>query len=198
MEQKRPKIRDWNAYYKENQNETMPWYNPDLDADLAEILEQMKLNKGRFLDLGTGPATQANALAKMGFSVTGSDISEAAVARASQFYPDIEFVQDDILNTKLTTRFDFVFDRGCFHIFDEDKRAQYIDTVKNLIADGGILFLKCFSVKEKSDGGPHRFSPEEIENYFKPHFKILSIHETIFQGINEPRPKALFTVMKKI
>jgi hypothetical protein len=37
----------------------MPWYNKNLDSDLEEELEKRKITKGRILDLGTGPATQA-------------------------------------------------------------------------------------------------------------------------------------------
>jgi hypothetical protein len=37
----------------------MPWYNENLDSDLEEEFERRKVSKGRILDLGTGPATQA-------------------------------------------------------------------------------------------------------------------------------------------
>jgi hypothetical protein len=58
----------WNDLYA---NETgigsLPWYNKDLDDDLKEYLSIMKITKGRLLDLGTGPATQAIELSKFGF-----------------------------------------------------------------------------------------------------------------------------------
>ena len=60
----------------------MPWYNENLDSDLEEELDGRKITNGIFLDLGTGPATQAIWLAKRGFKVIGSDISEAAIKRA--------------------------------------------------------------------------------------------------------------------
>jgi methylase of polypeptide subunit release factors len=59
----------------------MPWYNENLDFDLEEELDRRKITSGKFLDLGTGPATQAMLLAKRGFNVTGSDVSEAAIKR---------------------------------------------------------------------------------------------------------------------
>lgn len=64
----------------------MPWYNENLDSDLEEELERGKISKGRILDLGTGPATQAIQLAKRGLEVTGSDVSEAAIRRARELY----------------------------------------------------------------------------------------------------------------
>jgi hypothetical protein len=55
---------DWNNLYSSQNVETMPWYNENLDSDLEEELESRKISKGRILDLGTGPATQAKQLAK--------------------------------------------------------------------------------------------------------------------------------------
>src|SRR5687767_10959787 len=113
----------------------MPWYNENLDSDLDEELERRKISKGRILDLGTGPATQAIQLVKRGLKVTGSDISEAAIRRARRLYAHdnnkykikINFIVDDILNSKIKDKmFDYVFDRGCFHVLPIDKRLVYI------------------------------------------------------------------------
>jgi len=60
----------------------MPWYDENLDSNLEEELYRRKITNGKFLDLGTGPATQAIWLAKYGFQVIGSDLSEAAIKRA--------------------------------------------------------------------------------------------------------------------
>jgi methylase of polypeptide subunit release factors len=57
---------DWNNLYSNQNVETMPWYNENLDSDLEEELERRKILKGKILDLGTGPATQAIQLAKRG------------------------------------------------------------------------------------------------------------------------------------
>ena len=64
----------WDSLYKSQKVQTMPWYNENLDTDLEEKLERRKITKGRILDLGTGPATQAIQLSKRGLKVTGSDI----------------------------------------------------------------------------------------------------------------------------
>ena len=77
---------DWNNLYNTQNVETMPWYNENIDSDLEEELERGKISKGRILDLGTGPATQAIHLAKRGLEVTGSDVSEAAIRRARELY----------------------------------------------------------------------------------------------------------------
>ena len=193
---------DWENLY-ENQNvETMPWYNENFDSDLEMEIDERKIiaNGGKkFLDLGTGHATQAIWLAKRGFNVIGSDLAEAAISRARKIYANeknVNFIVDDILNTKLkSNEFDYIFDRGCFHVLLPRDRKEYINKIKKILKDNGILFLKCFSDKESMQEGPYKFSPDEIRDLFSESFKIDSIRETVYQGTLDPFPKALFVVM---
>ncbi|NWF58398.1 MAG: class I SAM-dependent methyltransferase [Fischerella sp.] len=192
---------DWNNLYQERQVETMPWYNPNLDVDLEQALIKLNILTGTILDLGTGPGTQAIALAKRGFQVTATDISQAAVSQAESKAKeqglDICFRQDDIFNTHLNQEFDCVFDRGCFHVFHPDLRQDYVRVVHGLIKPKGYLFLKCFSHLETREGGPYRFTPEEITEIFGDRFNVISIHETVYQGTLDPLPRALFSILEK-
>ena len=197
---------DWNNLYNTQNVKTMPWYNENLDSDLEEELERGKISKGRILDLGTGPATQAIQLAKRGLEVTGSDVSEAAIRRARELYvhkdkdkdKEINFTVDNILNSKLKDKmFNYVFDRGCFHVLPIDKRPVYIKEVKRILDDNGRLFLKCFSIKEPRQEGPYKFSETEIRQLFGNEFVIISVKDTVYQGTLDPLPRALFVVMSK-
>ena len=60
---------DWETIYGELEVERMGWYWPDLDPDLKSAINVLKIRSGSFLDIGTGPGTQADALRKMGFEV---------------------------------------------------------------------------------------------------------------------------------
>ena len=189
---------DWDNLYK-NDVKTMPWYSKKLDADLENEIKQRKITKGRILDLGTGPGTQAIQLAKMGFDVTGTDLSENAIQKARKLDGKINFKVDDILNSKLEKNsFDYIFDRGCFHVLSNDKWNQYCKKICEILDENGLFFLKCFSIKEKKiDYGPYRFSKQDIRNIFGKDFVIDSIIETAYQGTLEPLPKALFVVLRK-
>jgi ubiquinone/menaquinone biosynthesis C-methylase UbiE len=70
--------------------------------------------------LNTGPGTQDIWLAKRRFKVTGSDLSEAAINRARTIYANeknVNFIVDNILHTMFKdNEFDYIFDRGCFHV----------------------------------------------------------------------------------
>ena len=196
---------DWDTLYQSQRVETMPWYNENFDFDLEkELDERMIINNTndsiKFLDLGTGPATQAIWLAKRGFKVIGSDLSEAAINRAREIYANeenVNFIVDDILNSKFKdSEFDYIFDRGCFHVLLPADRQKYTSKIKQILKkDNGILFLKCFSDKEPRQEGPYKFSAEQIRDLFGESFRIDSIKETVYQGTLDPFPKALFVVM---
>jgi SAM-dependent methyltransferase len=189
----------WNDLYaNETSVGSLPWYNKDLDNDLKEHLRTMTMTKGRFLDLGCGPATQAIELSKLGFQVTATDISENAITRAKRMSKDIEFIVDDILESKLKEdSFDYIFDRGCFHVLEPSSRQKYVNQVSRFLRDGGLLFLKTFSTKESSrGGGPYRFSIDEIDSIFDDRFVIDSFKETVYQGTLDILPKALFVVLR--
>ena len=159
----------------------------------------MKITKGRFLDVGTGPATQAIELSKLGFQVTATDISENAINRANRMSKDLEFMVDDILESKLKEdSFDYIFNRGCFHVLEPSSRQRYVNQVSRFLSDGGLLFLKTFSTKEPSRGsGPYRFSIDEIDSIFSDRFVRESFKETVYQGTLDILPKALFVVLRK-
>ncbi len=188
----------WEEVYAERPAEEMPWYYPTLDPDLEKALKDLNINSGSFLDLGTGPGTQAAELAKRGFDVTGTDISKTAINKASRLWDHIRFIQDDILQSKLKQQFDYVFDRGCFHVMSEDERPMYLKTVTQLLKPKGLLFLKCFSDREPETGsGPHRISKKMIEQIFSEYFEIRNIFDTEILGALPHAPKALFVIMRK-
>jgi len=192
---------NWEQLYQEKPVETMPWFNPDLDPDLDEVLIVLGVTTGKFLDLGTGPGTQAIALAQRGFQVTATDLSTTAIqlaqTKAETLGLSITFRQDDILNSHLDHRFDLVLDRGVFHVFSPDLRPDYMTVISRLIKPNGYLFLKCFSSLEPREDGPYRFTPEDIHQIFGSLFTVHSVTETVYHGTLDPFPKALFCVLQR-
>ncbi len=194
-------IRDWDRFYKETEVEGMAWFHDSIDPDLEEALDRLGVTGGRALDVGTGPGTQAVAMAERGLSVTATDLSESAVQkahlRATDSGVEIDFRVDNILSSTLGEFYDLIFDRGCFHGIDPDKREEYIERVIALLSPDGLLFLKCFSDLEPRQEGPFHFSPDDIKRYFGKEFTIVSIKQTVYHGTLEPLPKALFCVLRR-
>jgi 2-polyprenyl-3-methyl-5-hydroxy-6-metoxy-1,4-benzoquinol methylase len=196
-----PGFPDWETLYGTHPADRLPWYHADLDPDLAAALRARGLAGGRALDLGTGPGTQAVALAALGFTVTGTDISPTALAGAAELAAArgvaVEFVRDDVLASRLVGPFDLVLDRGCFHVLDPGERPTYVDTVARLLVAGGLLFLKTFSVAQPGAEGPYRFTADELRDLFAARFDLRASTETIYQGPLDPPPRALFSVLER-
>ena len=194
-------VPDWEALYREQDVETLPWFTPELDFDFAAALKDLEIRSGHVLDLGTGPGIQAIALKRLGFDVVASDISGSAVRKAEiqaqKKAPGIRFVKDDILTTRLKGPFDIIFDRGIFHVFPPEKRNAYVQNVSGLLGKGGCLMLKCFSDKEPPGEGPYRISEEEIRSSFSPVLQVLSVRASFFKGVRQPNPHALFCILQK-
>ncbi len=107
----------------------------------------IKTNGLNALDLGCGTGTSAFQLAKLGFDVTGFDISETAIQMAQQFSDTqnvkIKFQVQDILNLdKLNQKFDLVYDSHCLHciVFEKD-RSQVFSGVKSILNENGYFIL---------------------------------------------------------
>lgn len=191
----------WDERYQQQAVETMPWFYPELDDDLSHALEQLGLRGGSALDLGTGPGTQAMQLARRGFDVTATDLSQAAIDLARQKAEAqglaIAWRQDDILASQLAGQFDLIFDRGCFHTLPAERRQDYVGTVTDLLRPGGYYFVKCFSHLQPGTQGPNRFTPEQIREVFGSRLQLLSIEHTVYQGTLDPLPRALFSTMRR-
>src|SRR2546422_727400 len=111
----------------------------------------------------------------------------------------INFMVDDILDSKLEKNsFDYILDRGCFHVLPNDIWNQYCKKICEILDENGLFFLKCFSIKEKMlTYGPYRFSEQDLRNIFGKDFVIESIIDSVYQGTLPFFPKSLFAVMSK-
>jgi len=194
----------WEARYQETPVQQLPWFYRDLDADFAQALKQFDMTAGDVLDIGCGPGTQAVALAKLGFSVTASDVSQTAVTSARQLAGtesvSIKFHVDDVLDSKLAGPFDLILDRGVFHCFTESADQQaYLDTVRSLLKPQGLLLLKCFHQDEtREQGPPGRYGEEDIRHFFADGFELIEARSTLFaSSVQNDPPKALFCVLGK-
>jgi SAM-dependent methyltransferase len=195
---------NWEELYRSDNVEGLPWFWPSIDPDLEAALARHGVVSGRALDQGTGPGTQAIALAERGFTVTATDVSPAALAyaerKAKAHGVAVTFVEDDVLATRLAEPFDLIFDRGCFHVIEPGQRAGYVESLYRLLKPSGWLFLKTFSHHQPGTEGPHRFSPDDIRRLFgdRERFEVAETLPTVYHGQLDIYPRALFSAIKRL
>src|SRR3954470_5848055 len=172
----------WNESYASG--ESLPWDTGTPDPLLVELITSRAIAPGRALEIGCGTGTNAIFLAQHGFDVLGIDISEVAVEKArAKAQGRCRFEAGDFLAaTPPGGPFQFVFDRGCFHVFDgEGERAGFADNVAAELVEHG-LWLSLIGSTEGAPRaqGPPRRSAREVINAIEPALEIMQLRSTAF------------------
>lgn len=177
----------------------MPWTINSLDKDVSEYLQQNDLNQGTFLDLGTGSGTQAVQLNRMGFTVTATDMVKYAFQETALKEKEIEFLEDNLLESKLNKKFDYILDRGCLHAIGKKNYDTYVTQMRKLMKDDSILFLK-YATNENGhlpdDVLEFYLSEEELYRFLHENFTVVSSKETIYEQSIDAQPlRAIFAIL---
>ena len=54
----------------------------------------------------------------------------------------------------LGEQFDIVLDCGLFHVFDDEDRTPFVESLAQVVRPGGRYFMLCFSEDEPAGWGP--------------------------------------------
>ena len=109
--------------------------------------------------------------ASLGHDAVGVDTStraiELAKTKAAERGLTARFVVADALRLiDLGEQFDTVLDCGLFHVFDDDERERYVDSLAEVVPPGGRYHMLCFSDRQPGDWGPRRVTQDEIRVAF--------------------------------
>jgi SAM-dependent methyltransferase len=176
----------WNERYASGE---LPWDTGLPEPLLVEFVNSGSIAPERTLEIGTGTGTNAIWLAERGFDVLGVDVSSLAVERANAKMDGRDlrcrFATFDFLAASVPDGpFHFVFDRGCFHVFDEpEERARFAAHVASVLVSGG-LWLSLIGSTEgpPRDTGPPRRSALEIVIAIEPALEIVELRSAEFRS----------------
>ncbi|MGD8601712.1 MAG: class I SAM-dependent methyltransferase [Gemmatimonadota bacterium] len=149
---------DWNEHYVAGE---LPWDTGEPAPQLVELVEEGVIPPGRVLEVGCGTGTNSIWLAGRGFDVHGVDISERAIemakSKARSAEGSIELAALDFMHDELPAGpFDFVFDRGVMHVFDDAAdRARFAERVAGLLGPGG----RWLCIAGSTEGPPREHGP---------------------------------------
>jgi SAM-dependent methyltransferase len=81
-------------------------------------------------------------------------------------------------------QFQFVFDRGCFHVFDEpEERARFAAQVSAILAPGGLWLSLIGSTEDPArEVGPPRRSAREVILAIEPALEIVELRSAEFRA----------------
>lgn len=186
--------RDWDEHYARGE---IPWNSDEPDDALVAMVEAGTIPSGKTLEVGCGTGTNALWLAGRGFDVLGVDVSPLAIemargklaetARPGRFEV-LDFLTDEVPGGP----FDFVFDRGVFHVFDDpDVRTRFAARVAGLLVPGGSWLSLIGSTEgAPRDTGPPRRSAIDVVSAVEPALEVLELRSLEFDVGSETPPRA--------
>jgi SAM-dependent methyltransferase len=193
--------RDWNESYAAGE---LPWDTGRPDEHLVELVTAGGLPAGRALEVGCGTGTNALWLAAHGFEVVAVDFAPRAIDRARARaggaggcrFEVIDFLAEDPPGGP----FDLVFDRGCFHIFDEAaERARFASRVARALAPGGMwLSLVGSTEGPPRESGPPRRSARDVLDAVEPALELVQLRSVTFEAlVGGPVPMAWLCLSRR-
>jgi len=174
----------WNESYASG---ALPWDTGEPEPLLVEFVTSGRVRPTRTLEIGAGTGTNALWLAERGFEVLGVDVAplavEQAMAKLNGRDLGCRFLTLDFLAADPPDGpFHFVFDRGCFHVFDEpEERARFAAQVAAALAPGGLWLSLIGSTEgEAREFGPPRRSAREVVLAIEPVLEVVELRTVQF------------------
>jgi SAM-dependent methyltransferase len=133
-------------------------------------------------------------LASQGFSVLGVDIAPEAIEMANRKKNGqarmCDFAVMDFLKEEhFPQKYDFVFDRGCFHSFhEESERSHFAAQVSRALSPNGIWASLIGSTEGAArETGPPRRTAGEVIASVEPYLEIIELRSVFFRtNYNHP------------
>lgn len=173
--------RDWEACYR---NRETPWDKGAPAPPLWELIDRKGggvFGSGPVLVPGCGYGHDVRALAGLGLSVVGLDLSETAVreTRGIPLAGAETYEAGDFLDPgwQRDRSFSAIWEHTCFCAIDPSLRDAYARAAARVLPAGGILagvfYLTPHDPGVNHEGPPFASTSDEIESRLGPWFELL-------------------------
>lgn len=194
--------RDLVAEFESAYETTPPWDIGTPQPCFASLAEEGRLS-GRVLDVGCGTGEHVLLAAAAGCEATGIDVASSAIrlaqAKADERGIAARFVVADARKLgALGEQFDSALDCGLFHVFDDDDRSLFVDSLARVVRSGGRYLMLCFSEDEPPGWGPRRVTQAEIRSAFADGWEVEDIEAAELHVTLRPEPvRSWFAVIRR-
>jgi len=181
---------DWNESYETRET---PWDTGLPSAELQRLLAQFEIAPCRTLELGCGTGTNAVHLAQRGFEVTGVDVAPLAIEQAREKAAaagvTIDFRVVDLIKPAESflkgPPFDFVFDRGVYHVIRRNALDGLLQTLERVTQPGSLYVTLTGNANDPNDAedGPPRVAAEELCGELGGLFRLVQLREFHFDDV---------------
>ncbi len=170
--------------------QTPPWDIGAPQPELMALLDEYPPT-GPVLEVGCGTGELALALAELGLTVLGVDLSETAItqarAKAAAATPEVARlvafrVGDALHPSQFQGPFKAVVDSGFFHLFESGERKQFIAELAATLKDGGRYYLLGFAINSPLPNAPRQVLESELRELFPSErgWRILALRPAQF------------------
>jgi SAM-dependent methyltransferase len=131
------------------------------------LAESGEFPPGKMLVICAGRGYDARLFARLGFEVTAVDFAEEAVQEMLALNDpetSLEVIQADLFDLPvfMNAEFDYILEYTCFCAIDPQRRAEYINSVTNLLKPGGFYIALAFPIGGRTGGPPFVVTPDEL------------------------------------
>jgi len=136
-------FKNYSLYYN------LLYRNKDYEGEalyIQSLLKKYGSQVKTILDLGCGTGRHDFILSRMGYHITGIDLSESMLEEAKSRGSGINFCRGDIRSVRLEEKFDAIL--SLFHVIsyqtENDDLVNTFTTVKEHLKDRGIFIFDCW------------------------------------------------------
>jgi len=184
----------WQKRYKESRT---GWDLGGISPPIRAYFDQVKNRELKILFPGCGNAYEAEYLHQNGFTnIYVLDFAEQPLLALKQRC--IEFATDHIIAADFFNHkgsYDIIVEQTFFSAIDPSDRQKYVQTVHELLKQGGKLIGVLFDV-EFADGPPFGGTLKEYRGYFELCFSSIQM-EPCYNSINPRSGTELFIKLEK-
>lgn len=191
------RVEDFDGFY----DGTPPWEIGAPQPALAEVCDRGGF-RGAVLDVGCGTGEHALMAAAHGLAATGIDYAPTAIRlakrKAARRNLDARFVVGDALQLPavLGETYDTVVDSALFHVFGDQHRSRYVDSLHAVMRPAGRYYMLGFSDQVPGTAGPRRLNEGEIRAAFGEGWAVESVQVTQMRLVDMAVPAWLAAIIR--